>query len=60
MSNKDRNYMIHLTEEYYCKRMGELVDLCRFNDSDAIFSEFVVNGQEPEEWFFATYLSDVC
>lgn len=60
MSNNDRNYNIHLIEEYYCERMEELVDLCRFNDSDAIFQEFVVDGQEPDEWIFATYLADVC
>lgn len=60
MKNKyDRKYSLYLIEEFYCHRMEELVEEERFDDSNAIFEEFVVLNQEPEEWVFIPYLEDV-
>jgi hypothetical protein len=60
MNNDDKKWNIYQVEEYYCQRMETLVDEERFDDSNAIFEEFVVNGEEPDEWIFMNYLEDVC
>jgi hypothetical protein len=38
--------------------MEYLVDLERFEDSHSIFEEFVLDGNEPEEYFFVSYYKD--
>lgn len=61
MTDEEKNYNIYLIEDFYCERMKELVDQEKFDDSHAIFEEFVVDGKDiPEEWFFVNYLADVC
>ena len=55
----DRDYSIFLLEQFYCERLEELVEEERFDDSNSIFQEFVVNKQEPEEWVFVEYLNNV-
>lgn len=60
MNLSDRDYSIYLIEEFYCKRMEELVEEEHFDDSNAIFEEFVVNSEEPEEWVFLEFIKDVC
>ena len=47
-------------EAYWNNRMCELVTEDRLDDSDALYSEFVVNGEEPEEYLFMEYLNGVC
>ncbi len=60
MNSSTRNYSIYVVEEYYCNRMQELVEEEKFDDSNAIFEEFVVGGEEPEEWIFLEFIPDVC
>jgi hypothetical protein len=60
MNDSDRKYSIYLVEEYYCNRMEQLVDEEKFDDSNAIFEEFVINDEEPDEWIFLDYIKDVC
>jgi hypothetical protein len=55
LSEEERNWSIYQIEEFYCNRMEYLVDLERFEDSHAIFEEFVVDNQEPEEYYFLTF-----
>ena len=55
MTQTERNWNIYQIEEFYCNRMEYLVDLERFDDSNAIFEEFVIDGVEPEEYVFMTY-----
>jgi hypothetical protein len=55
MTEEDRKWNIYHIEEFYCNRMEYLVDLERFEDSHSIFEEFVVGGNEPEEYLFMTY-----
>jgi hypothetical protein len=55
--NKDT--IITLIEEFYCDRMTELVDEERFDDSNAIFEEFIVNEEEPVNWLFLEDITDV-
>ena len=47
-------------EAYWNNRMCELVTEDRLDDSDALYLEFVVDGEEPEEYFFLEYLNGVC
>lgn len=44
-------------ELQWCNRMTELVQYNMIEDSNALFSEFVVDGMEPfeHEWLFVTY-----
>jgi hypothetical protein len=39
--------------------MEYLVDEERFDDSHAIFEEFVVDGEEPEEYVFMPYHEEI-
>ena len=47
-------------EAYWNNRMCELVTEDRLDDSDALYLEFVVDGEEPEEYMFLEYLNGVC
>ena len=55
MTQTERNWNIYQIEEFYCSRMEYLVDHERFDDSHAIFEEFVINGEEPDEYIFMPY-----
>lgn len=46
-------------EAYWNNRMCELVTEDRLDDSDALYLEFVVDGEEPEEYMFMEYLNGV-
>lgn len=59
MKTDQREYNIFVLEEYYCNRMTELVENEQFDDSHAIFEEFVVD-EEPSEWIFLNDLTNVC
>lgn len=59
MTQAERNWSIYQIEEFYCNRMEYLVDEERFDDSHAIFDEFVVDGEEPENYVFMPYLEDI-
>lgn len=59
MNQTERNWNIYQIEEYYCNRMEYLVDMERFDDSHAIFEEFVVDGEEPEEYIFIPYHEEI-
>jgi hypothetical protein len=50
----------HELEAYWNNRMCELVTEDRLDDSDALYLEFVVDGEEPEEYLFMEYLNGVC
>ena len=47
-------------EAYWNNRMCELVSNNYFDDADALYLEFVVDGEEPEEYIFMEYLNGVC
>lgn len=56
MNQSDYDLSIEIIEEYYCDRMSYLVDEERFADADAIFNEFVLDSENPDEW---TFIEDV-
>ena len=60
MNIDDRLYSIGVVEDYYITRMDELVEQELFDDSNALFEEFVVDEQEPDEWMFLNDLTNVC
>jgi|TARA_B100000035_G_C20525962_1_gene347464 hypothetical protein len=45
-------------EEFYMGRLGDLVENSRFNDADAIFEEFVIDGEEPTEYLFISDMTN--
>lgn len=59
MNQAERNWNIYQIEEFYCNRMEYLVDAERFDDSYAIFEEFVLDGEEPEEYIFMPYHEEI-
>lgn len=60
MNNTEKKYNVYLMEEFYCRRMEELVEEERFDDSNSIFEEFVLDNDEPGDWLFLEYIEDVC
>jgi len=48
---------IEQVENFYMDRMSYLVNEEQFDDSHALFTEFVVDTEEPDEWIFVQYLS---
>lgn len=49
------NIIEHL-EEYYADRLTHLVTCDRLEDAHSLYQEFVVNDEEPEEYFFMNEL----
>lgn len=47
-----RDEIVSLLDAYWSERMTVLVDENRISDADALFSEYVIDGEEPEEWLF--------
>ena len=54
----DTDMAIHELEEYYCSRMDYLVDKEQFDNAHSIFEEFVVDGEEPEEYLFIKFIPE--
>jgi hypothetical protein len=59
MNNIKEDCIIEL-EAYWNNRMCELVTEDRLDDADALYLEFVVDGEEPEEYLFLEHLNGVC
>lgn len=59
MNQAERNWNIYHIEEFYCNRMEFLVDQEKFDDAHAIFEEFVVDGENPEEYTFILYHEEI-
>lgn len=55
MSNKTdkmRETIIIELDAYWSNRMTELVDEDRIEDADALYYEYVVDGEQPHHWIF--------
>lgn len=59
MTNLHRQILIEI-ESYWNHRMCDLVNEDRLDDSDALYLEFVVDGEEPDQWMFLEDLNAVC
>lgn len=53
-----RKFAIENIEENFKDRITYLVNNDRVEDADSIFYEFVVDGEEPEEWTFMEFCGD--
>ena len=53
-----RELAIDDIEENFKERITYLVENDRVEDADSIFYEFVVDGEEPEEWTFMEFCGD--
>ena len=60
MFSMNTEQMMCEIEAYWNNRMCQLVTEDRLDDSDALYLEFVVDGEEPEEYMFLEYLNGVC
>lgn len=59
MTADTRENLITYVEEYFCEQITDLLDRDLKDDADSFFKEFVVNGEEPEEWLFVNDLTNV-
>jgi len=59
MNQTKRNIIIEL-EAFWNNRMCQLVSEDRLDDSDALYLEYVVDGEEPNNWLFLENLSGIC
>ena len=50
--------VIKSCEVFYCDRLTELVDRKMIDEASAIFEEFVVEGEEPDDWYFFKVLDE--
>ena len=57
MTDKELN--IYILEDFCCTRMDELVEEDRFEDSNAIFQEFMFDCDQ-KDYFFLEDLTNVC
>jgi hypothetical protein len=59
MTNLHRQILIEI-EDHWNHQMCYLVDKDRYDDADALYLEFVVDGEEPDDWMFMEDLDAVC
>jgi hypothetical protein len=59
MTNLHRQILIEI-EDHWNHQMRYLVDKDRYDDADALYLEFVVDGEEPDDWMFMEDLDAVC
>lgn len=53
-----RTEIVEYLEAFYADRMMELFSQDAYEDAHAVYTEFVVDHQEPEEYFYLEYLSE--
>jgi len=59
MTNLHRQILVEI-ENHWNHQMCYLFDKDRLDDADALYLEFVVDGQEPDDWMFVEDLDAVC
>lgn len=58
MTAKDqliREQIVTEVEMKWCERMTYLVENCRIFDADALYSEYVVDEKDPDNWLFIPF-----
>lgn len=58
MTNLHRQILIEI-ESHWNNRMCDLVNDERYDDADAVYSEFVLDSVEPDEWMFVEDLNAI-
>ena len=59
MTNIHQQILIEI-ESHWNNRMCDLVNNERYDDADAVYSEFVLDSVEPDEWMFVEDLNAIC
>jgi N-acyl-L-homoserine lactone synthetase len=50
MSQENMIRIIDIQNEQWCEQMTRLVENDQYDDADALYLEYVVDGEEPEEF----------
>ena len=50
MSQENMIKIIDIQNEQWCEQMTRLVENNQYDDADALYLEYVVDGEEPEEF----------
>jgi len=58
MTNLHQQILIEI-ESHWNNRMCDLVNNERYDDADAVYSEFVLDSVEPDEWMFVEDLNAI-
>jgi hypothetical protein len=58
MTNIHQQILIEI-ESHWNNRMCDLVNNERYDDADAVYSEFVLDSVEPDEWMFVEDLNAI-
>jgi len=58
MTNIHQQILIEI-ESHWNNRMCDLVNDKRYDDADAVYSEFVIDSVEPDEWMFVEDLNAI-
>jgi hypothetical protein len=48
----NRECMIQNMEDFFCQRVSQLIDEERYDDSQSLYAEFVIQNQEPTDYFY--------
>lgn len=50
MSQENMIQIIDTQNEQWCEQMARLIDNDQYEDAEALYLEYVVDGEEPEEF----------
>jgi N-acyl-L-homoserine lactone synthetase len=53
MNTQNMVKIIDIQNEQWCEQMQNLIENDQYDDADSLYLEYVVNGEEPDEfsWF---------
>jgi len=58
MNQENMIKIIDIQNEQWCERMEYLVENDQYDDADALYLEYVVDGEEPEEFSWIMLMGD--
>jgi hypothetical protein len=59
MIMETQDQQIRYLENYYESRCQKLSDEGREGDAISLYEEMVIDGQDPDEYLFLTYFSEI-
>jgi hypothetical protein len=58
MNQENMIKIIDIQNEQWCEQMTYLVENDQYDDADALYLEYVVDGEEPEEFSWIMLMED--
>ena len=58
MNQENMIKIIDIQNEQWCERMEYLVENDQYDDADALYLEYVVDGEKPEEFSWIMLMED--